>query len=57
VTPTVRRTQSERVDESTSRLLEAAAELIADQGYHNTTAGQIAQRAGFSRELVRVRFG
>jgi AcrR family transcriptional regulator len=57
VTPTIRRTQGERVDESTRRLLEAAAELIAVQGYHNTTAGQIAQRAGFSRELVRVRFG
>jgi AcrR family transcriptional regulator len=52
-----RRTQAERVEESTRRLLEAAAELVASQGYHNTTAAQIAERAGYSRELVRARFG
>jgi AcrR family transcriptional regulator len=52
-----RRTQAERVEKSTRRLLEAAAELIASQGYHSTTAAQIAERAGYSRELVRARFG
>jgi AcrR family transcriptional regulator len=52
-----RRTQAERVEQSTRRLLEAAAELVASQGYHSTTAAQIAERAGYSRELVRARFG
>jgi AcrR family transcriptional regulator len=52
-----RRTQAERVEQSTRLLLEAAAELVASQGYHNTTAAQIAERAGYSRELVRARFG
>jgi AcrR family transcriptional regulator len=52
-----RPTQAQRVDQSTHRLLEAAAELVAEQGYHRTTAAQIAERAGYSREMVRVRFG
>lgn len=52
-----RPTQAERVDQSTHRLLEAAAQLVAEQGYHRTTAAQIAERAGYSREMVRVRFG
>jgi AcrR family transcriptional regulator len=52
-----RPTQTERVDQSTHRLLEAAAQLVAEQGYHRTTAAQIAERAGYSREMVRVRFG
>ena len=56
-TEPVRRTQRERVDESRRRLLQAAAELIAEQGYHQTTAVDIATRAGYSREMVRVRFG
>ena len=55
--PVQRPTQAERVDQSTHRLLEAAAELVAEQGYHRTTAAQIAERAGYSREMVRVRFG
>jgi AcrR family transcriptional regulator len=52
-----RPTQVERVDRSTHRLLEAAAQLVAEQGYHRTTAAQIAERAGYSREMVRLRFG
>jgi AcrR family transcriptional regulator len=52
-----RPTQAERVDRSTRRLLEAAAALVASQGYARTTAAQIAERAGYSREMVRVRFG
>jgi AcrR family transcriptional regulator len=52
-----RPTQTERVDQSTHRLLEAAAQLVAEQGYHRTTAAQIGERAGYSREMVRVRFG
>jgi AcrR family transcriptional regulator len=55
--PVQRPTQAERVDQSTHRLLQAAAQLVAEQGYHRTTAAQIAERAGYSREMVRVRFG
>jgi AcrR family transcriptional regulator len=55
--PVQRPTQAERVDQSTHRLLQAAAQLVAEQGYHRTTAAQIAERAGYSREMVRARFG
>ena len=39
------------------RLLDAAAELVIQKGYHATTAAEIAEQAGYSREMVRVRFG
>ena len=52
-----RLTQQERVAESAARLLEAAIELIAEQGFDRTTAAEIAERAGYSREMVRVRYG
>lgn len=52
-----RRTQQERRDESSRRLLEAAIELIAERGYEATSAGAIAERAGYSRSLVNVRYG
>lgn len=52
-----RRTQRQRVGESSRRLAEAAIELIAEQGYAATTAQEIGLRAGFSRDMVRVRFG
>lgn len=42
---------------STSRLLDAAAELIAEQGYGSLTVAAIGERAGYSRGLVSVRFG
>lgn len=51
------RTQRERVAESTRRLLPAAVELIAEQGYERTTAAQIGERAGYSRAMVRRRYG
>lgn len=35
----------------------AAVELIAEQGFARTTAVEIAERAGYSREMVRTRFG
>jgi AcrR family transcriptional regulator len=50
----LRKTRSER---SSKRLLEAATELIADQGYSATTIAQIAQKAGYSHGLVSQRFG
>jgi AcrR family transcriptional regulator len=51
------RTQRERVAESTRRLLPAAVELFAEQGYERTTAAQIGERAGYSRAMVRRRYG
>jgi AcrR family transcriptional regulator len=53
----VRRTQQQRVEESTKRLVRAAAELIAEGGYEAATAAEIGRRAGYSRSMVRARFG
>ena len=52
-----RRTQQERVEESTRRLVQATAELIAEGGYDAATAAEIGRRAGYSRSMVRARFG
>jgi len=52
-----RRTQQERVEESSKRLLIAASELIAEQGFERTTAAEIGERAGYSRNMVRDRYG
>ncbi|MBI3213383.1 MAG: TetR/AcrR family transcriptional regulator [Mycobacterium sp.] len=52
-----RRSQRQRVEESSRRLAEAAIELIAEKGYSNTTAQEIGIRAGYSRAMVRERFG
>jgi AcrR family transcriptional regulator len=46
-----------RSERSSKRLLEAATQLIADQGYSATSIAQIAQRAGYSHGLVSQRFG
>jgi AcrR family transcriptional regulator len=55
--PQPRRSQQERVEESTQRLLQAAAELIAEGGYDAASAAEIGRRAGYSRSMVRARFG
>jgi AcrR family transcriptional regulator len=55
--PRPRRTQQERVEESTQRLLQAASELIAEGGYDAASAAEIGRRAGYSRSMVRARFG
>lgn len=55
--PRARRTQQERVAESTARLIEAAAELIAEGGYEAASAAEIGRRAGYSRSMVSARFG
>lgn len=52
-----RMTQVERVEESARRLLVATAELIAEQGFERTTAAEIGLRAGYSRSMVRDRYG
>lgn len=55
--PPTRRTQQERGEESTTRLIHAAAELIAEGSYEAATAAEIGRRAGYSRSMVRARFG
>lgn len=50
-------TQAERAANSRGELLRAAMELFAVQGFEATTAGQIAERAGFVRSMVNTRFG
>lgn len=47
----------ERVEESTLALLTAAIHLFGEKGYHRTTAAEIGSRAGFSRNMVRDRYG
>jgi AcrR family transcriptional regulator len=52
-----RRTQLARSTESAQSLIEATIELIAEQGFEKTTAAEIGERAGYSREMVRHRYG
>jgi AcrR family transcriptional regulator len=49
--------QQDRSHESTRRLLDAAAELVAERGYAEATVAEIGKRAGYSRGLVSARFG
>jgi AcrR family transcriptional regulator len=51
------RTNPERVAESSLRLVRAAVELIAEKGFERTTAAEIGERAGYSRNMVRDRYG
>src|ERR1700758_2053534 len=55
--PRGRRTQQERSAESARRLLDAAIELIAEKGFERTTVAEIGERAGYSRSMVRARYG
>jgi len=50
-------TMQARSELSTTRLIEAAADLIAEQGYDRTTLMAIAKRAGYTHGLVTARFG
>jgi AcrR family transcriptional regulator len=52
-----RRTQAERRAESESRLIQAAVELIVEQGLKNTSLADIGRRAGASHAAVNHRFG
>jgi AcrR family transcriptional regulator len=52
-----RRSQRERSEESAQRLLDAAIELIAEKGFDRTTVAEIGERAGYSRSMVRARYG
>ena len=53
----VRRTQQERKAESERRILRAAVELFAKQGYMKTTLSEIGKAAGHTGGLVSHRFG
>ena len=55
--PPVRRKQSERSAESAKRLLDAAVQIIAEKGFDKATTAEIGERAGYSREMVRHRYG
>jgi AcrR family transcriptional regulator len=52
-----RRSQRERRAESERRLIQAAAELIAERGIQNTSLVDIGKRAGCSHALVTHLFG
>jgi AcrR family transcriptional regulator len=52
-----RMTQAERTAQSDARMFEAAKELIAEHGTHNTTLREVGEKAGYSRGLASNRFG
>ncbi|MFE9685107.1 TetR/AcrR family transcriptional regulator [Streptomyces sp. NPDC006285] len=54
---TVRRTQKQRRDEAEAALLDAAAELVDEQGAGALTLARVGERAGYSRGLVTHYFG
>lgn len=49
--------QEERTERSTSALLDAAGEIVAEGGFASMTFATIGERAGYSRGLVTARFG
>lgn len=55
--PPVRRTQAQRREESERRLLEAAAGVIAAEGYLACTLERVGTAAGFSRGLASRKYG
>ncbi len=54
---TQRRTQEERKAESERRIIRAAIELFATQGFMKTTMNQVGAAAGYTGGLVSHRFG
>ncbi|MBE7638350.1 TetR family transcriptional regulator [Sneathiella sp. P13V-1] len=54
---TTPRRNSERREESSQRIIEAAITLFAEKGYQRTTLIQIGERAGCTGTLVSNRFG
>ena len=52
-----RRTQEERKAESERRIIRAAIELFARQGYSKTTLKMVGEAAGYTGGLVSHRFG
>ncbi|MET0547149.1 MAG: helix-turn-helix domain-containing protein [Caulobacterales bacterium] len=54
--PKQRRTQQERTAVARAKLMDAAIELIAEKGFHNTTLADIATRADFTRGAIQHHF-
>jgi AcrR family transcriptional regulator len=54
---TARRTQQERRDQAEAALLNAAAELVVEEGVHSLTLARVGQRAAYSRGLITHYFG
>jgi len=52
-----RRTQQERREQAEAALLNAAAELIVEEGVHSLTMARVGQRAAYSRGLITHHFG
>ena len=55
--PPKRRTQRERREQSEQRIIRAAADLFAEQGFLRTTLNQVGSAAGYTGGLVTHRFG
>ena len=53
----MRPTQAQRREESHARLLAAAAEIIATEGFAAASFDRIGARAGYSRGLASAKFG
>jgi AcrR family transcriptional regulator len=54
---TERRTQQQRRDQAETALLNAAAELVVEEGVHSLTLARVGERARYSRGLVTHYFG
>jgi AcrR family transcriptional regulator len=54
---TARRTQKQRRDQAEAALLDAAAELVVEQGVRSLTLARVSERAGYSRGLLTHHFG
>lgn len=54
---TAPRTHKAMRAESDARIIGAAIEAFADQGYHRTTLGQIGKAAGYTGPLISRRYG
>lgn len=52
-----RRKQRDRREESDSRIIAAAIELFAEQGYQRTSLIQVGNAAGYTGALISSRFG
>jgi AcrR family transcriptional regulator len=57
MTTTVRRTQQQRRGQAETALLNAAAELVVEEGVHSLTLARVGARAGYSRGLIPHYFG
>jgi AcrR family transcriptional regulator len=55
--PATTNRHQQRSERSTARLLDAAADLVAEGGYEAMTLAAVGERAGYSRGLVTARFG